>query len=185
MSVSAFLSLIYPEREEYLADLQNVIWAICGEYCWALPNHTPDFAFSYNDDHIDICAAIIGAELSEIRYLLADRLAPVVVERMQKEIDKRIIRSYLNNTFEWETKTNNWAAVCASNVAITFMYERPDLYEQIKSRIDKTIGCFLSGLRRTESARGYRLLGVRFRKLSLLCGTFVCFHRRKRKCVPK
>jgi len=147
MSVSAFLSLIYPEREEYLTDLQNTLWAICGEYCWALPNHTPDSAFRYNNNHIDICAAILGAELSQIRYLLAERLEPVLLDRIQKEVDKRIIRSYLENTFDWEKKSNNWAAVCAGNVAIVFIFERPDLFEAIKPRIDKTMECFLSGFK--------------------------------------
>ena len=153
LSISALLALIFPEREEYLADLQNTIWAICGEYCWALPNHTPDSAFRYNDDHIDICAAIIGTELSEICYLLEDRLEPVVQERIHKEIDKRIIRSYMANTFEWETKTNNWSAVCTGNVAITFMYERPDLYPVIKPRIDASIACFLSGFKADGACR--------------------------------
>ena len=39
------------------------------------------------------------------------------------------------------------AAVCAGGVAITFMRERPDLYDLISPRIESAMGCFLSGFR--------------------------------------
>ena len=44
LTSSALLSLIYPENEEYFHDLQEIIFAICGEWAWAVPAHTIDKA---------------------------------------------------------------------------------------------------------------------------------------------
>lgn len=144
LNVCAILSLIYPDNEEYFSNLQNTIWAICNEYCWSLPNHTQNSEFTYNDCYIDLFAAETGYALSEIRYLLGDRMSILMNNRIHAEIEKRIIKSFINNTYNFERATNNWASVCASSVGCTFMYERPDLFESIKPRLDSAFKCFLS-----------------------------------------
>ena len=70
LNACALLSLIYPDNEEYFANLNNTIWAICNEYCWSLPNHNMSSEFEYNDIFIDLFAAETGFALSEIRFLL-------------------------------------------------------------------------------------------------------------------
>lgn len=169
LKACALLSLIYPEREDYFSNLMNTIWAICNEYCWSLPMHTQNSDLEYNDDNIDLCAAITGFELSEIRYLLGDRMSTLMHNRIHKEVEKRIIQSFMNHSYDWEKKQNNWATVCAGNVAGAFMYERPDLFYQIKPRIDAAMEYFLSSYKKDGVCReglGYWEYGF---------GHFVCY----------
>ena len=144
LNACALLALIYPDKEEYFNNLMNTIWAICNEYCWSLPNHTVNSEFEYNDIYIDLFAAETGYALSEIRYLLGDRMSKLMNERIKKEIEKRIIYSFINNTYGWEKADSNWAAVCGGSVGCTFMYERPDLFDGVKPRIDAALQSFLN-----------------------------------------
>lgn len=147
LNSSALLSLIYPENEEYFSNLCNTIWAICNEYSWSLPVHTPNSDIEYNDNFIDLFSAETGFALSEIKYLLNDRLPVLIKNRIHAEIEKRIVNSYLNNVYWWESAKSNWAAVCASGVGCAFMYERPDLFYSIMPRLNDTFKSFFSSFK--------------------------------------
>lgn len=142
LNACAMLALIYPENEEYIKNLQNTIWAICNEYCWSVPTHTLNSDTNYDDCYIDLFASETGFALSEIRFLLGDRLDILINNRIHAEIEKRIIRSFINNQYAFEKATNNWASVCATGVGATFMYERPDLFYHIKPRLDAAFDSF-------------------------------------------
>lgn len=135
----ALLALIYPENEEYLRNLQNTIWAICDEYCWSLPCHTKSSDVLFDNNYLDLFASETGQALSEIRYLLGDRLEVLINERIHNEIQHRVIDSFINRTFSWEQNTHNWVAVCGGSIAMTFMLERPDLFDSVKHRIASAI----------------------------------------------
>ena len=145
LNVCALLSLIYPENDAYFSNLMNTIWAICNEYCWSLPNHNAKVSGQvYHVTHIDLFAAETGQALSEIRFLLGDRMDNLMNDRIQKEIDRRIIQPFVNTVYDWESYKTNWAAVCGGGVGCTFMYERPDLFWQLKPRFDHAMESFLS-----------------------------------------
>lgn len=169
LNACALLSLIYPECEDYFSNLMNTIWAICNEYCWSLPMHTKNADLEYNDDYIDLCAAVTGFELSEIRYLLGERMSTLMNNRIHKEVEKRIITSFLNHSYNWEKMQKNWSSVCASNVAGAFMYERPDLFCRIKPRIDAAMECFLSSFKKDGICRE----GLAYWEYGF--GHFVCY----------
>ena len=147
LNCCALLSLIYPDNEEYFSNLLNTIWAICNEYCWSLPNHTQNSEFEYNDCYIDLFAAETGFALSEIRFLLGDRMSVLMNRRIHREIEKRIIQSFINNSYSFEKADNNWAAVCAGSVGVAFMYERPDLFYAVKPRIDSAMERFMASFK--------------------------------------
>lgn len=165
LNACALLSLIYPEEEAYFQNLMNTIWAICNEYCWSLPNHTKDSDVIYNDWYIDLFAAETGYALSEIRFLLGDRMSVIMKERIRAELDKRIIRSFQEHTYGWESSEHNWASVCACSVGCTFLYERPELFAQVKGRIDRALEAFLRSFREDGVCReglGYWQYGFGF-----------------------
>lgn len=164
LNTCAMLCLIYPERTEYLERLQDVIWSICDEYCWALPAHVRDTAHNDNT-FLDLFASETGFALSEIDYLLGERFDPLVRARIETELNRRVIDSFLNRHFDFETMRSNWAAVCAGSVGITFMYRRPELFESIKPRIDAAMECFLSSYKADGVCReglGYWIYGFGF-----------------------
>ena len=144
LSACAILALIYPEREEYLVQLMDLIYAVCDEYTWCLPAHQTELGVN-NNVHIDLFAAETGFCLSEIYTLLGDRMEPLIADRIRVEVDRRIIRSFLNTTFFWERVGMNWAAVCMGSVSCTFMLMRPDLCPAMGERFCSAMKCFLGG----------------------------------------
>ena len=144
MNILAVLALIYPEREEYLVKLMDVIYAICDEYTWCLPAHQTELGKN-NNRHIDLFAAETGMCLSEIYTLLSDRLEPLIADRIRVEVDRRIIQSFLDTTFFWERVGTNWAAVCMGSVSCTFMLMRPELCPDLEERFCSAMRYFLGG----------------------------------------
>ena len=113
--------------------LEDLIWAICDECTWALPAHVPNLVGNMGSDRpmeidIDLFASETGFYLAEVLHLLGDKLDPRVVTRCRNEIKRRILDSYLSDhpAYWWERGTNNWGAVCAGSVGMTFLYEETD-----------------------------------------------------------
>lgn len=144
MNILAVLALIYPEREEYLVKLMDVIYAICDEYTWCLPAHQTELGKN-NNRHIDLFAAETGFCLSEIYTLLGGRFEPLIADRILVEVDRRIIQSFLDTTFFWERVGTNWAAVCMGSVSCTFMLMRPELCPDLEERFCSAMRYFLGG----------------------------------------
>ena len=144
MNILAVLALIYPEREEYLVKLMDVIYAICDEYTWCLPAHQTELGKN-NNRHIDLFAAETGFCLSEIYTLLGSRFEPLIADRIRVEVDRRIIQSFLDTTFFWERVGTNWAAVCMGSVSCTFMLMRPELCPDLEERFCSAMRYFLGG----------------------------------------
>lgn len=120
LNTYALMALVYPEEGEHLLQLQDTVWAICDEYTWALPAHIA-WRTGRDPGCIDLFSAETGFALSTIRHLLGDRLHEKMKERIDWEINRRIIRPFLYRRFWWEHSNNNWAAVCAGSVGCTFM----------------------------------------------------------------
>ena len=144
LDVCALLTLIYPDKPEYLVQLMDLIYAVCDEYTWCLPAHQTELGVN-NNRHIDLFAAETGMCLSEIYTLLSDRLEPLIADRIRVEIDRRIVQSFLDTTFFWERVGTNWAAVCAGSVSCTFMLMRPDLMPRVEERFTTAMRYFLGG----------------------------------------
>lgn len=144
MNILAVLALIYPEREEYLVKLMDVIYAICDEYTWCLPAHQTELGKN-NNRHIDLFAAETGFCLSEIYTLLGGRFEPLIADRIRVEVDRRIIQSFLDTTFFWERVGTNWAAVCMGSVSCTFMLMHPELCPDLEERFCSAMRYFLGG----------------------------------------
>ena len=146
LNAAAFMSLIYPENEEYLNKLMDIIFAICDEYTWCLPAHQHVLDKS-NKCVIDLFASETGFALSEIYTMLEDRLDPLIKDRIKKEIEYRIITPFtsVEKYSWWENGTNNWTAVCTGSVACTAMLMFPDTARELIPRFMKSIEFFLSG----------------------------------------
>ena len=143
---SAILYLLY-EKQEYLDELCNMIWLICGEITWVLPAHLHienNKAGDYRT-YIDLFAAETGFYLSEVNYLLKGILPEKVSQMIECQVKERILDSYENRSFWWETLESNWSAVCAGSVGMSYMYMAPDRFEKVKDRILKSLDYFLKG----------------------------------------
>lgn len=185
LAAFGMLAWLY-ERPEDLAELEDLIWAICNEYTWAVPAHLAAEegrnAFvdklENNDYMVDLFASETGQALAEIAYLFGDRLSPIVRKRIAHELEVRIFSRVENVDFGWMHITNNWASVCAGAVGMAAIHaiEDEDRLADILSRLLPAFGCFLSGF----AADGSCLEGIGYWNYGL--SYFVAFadllHRR-------
>jgi len=143
LSSTAFLSLIYPENENYIKELEEIIWAICEEHTWVLPAHC---GCDENDVKIiDLFNAETAFSLAEIQYFLKDRLHDRINTKIKSELKTRIVDNFDNEVQGWENGRANWTAVCSGNVGGVFMYAFPDKMEEHMERILKSMQCFING----------------------------------------
>lgn len=105
---------------------------ICEESGWQLPAHnsyvrnTPAEPLPDPDRPvIDLFAAETGAQLAVIAQMLGewlDAASQLVVQRIDREIERRITRPYLDQHFWWmgrgDEPMNNWTAWCTQNVLV-------------------------------------------------------------------
>lgn len=160
LNTFAIMSLLEPENQNYLSELENTIWSILNEYSWCLPAHltnsaetATEFATSLTKHEeavnytIDLFAAETAFALSEIYTIGKESLSPLIVKRIHSEICKRIFRPFLASKQGWETATHNWAAVCAGSLgsaALHLLHEEAELSE-IMTRVLKTMEYYLQG----------------------------------------
>ena len=101
----------------------DVAWAICEETTWALPAHVarraPDDPMpDISRQTLDIFACETAAVLAETSHLLRfgfDLLSPVIAERIEGEILRRVIEPFeQRDDFWWLSGENNWSPWCVS-----------------------------------------------------------------------
>ena len=145
---SSFMCFMIYGDEKYLKRLENVIMLICDEYTWALPACGVDTETDCEtvSTYIELFAAETGHALSEILYILGDKLNKHVSSRIRYEVNRRIINSFLNNTYRFEEMKLNWAAVCGGCVGMIYIYMAPEKFPLVKARIkaslENYIDCF-------------------------------------------
>ncbi len=141
---TSFMSYMIYGDEKYLKKLENVIMLICDEYTWAHPAHVVDIDDSEElSVYIELFAAETGHALSEILYIIGDKLDKRVSSRIRMEVRRRIILSFLNNTYRFEKMQLNWAAVCGGSVGMAYIYMAPDMFPLVKARIKGCLEMYL------------------------------------------
>ncbi|MBR2971889.1 MAG: heparinase II/III family protein [Clostridia bacterium] len=136
-----FLAYIITEDDKYLSPLSDIIWGICNFESWSIPAHVAeDLSIADRRRNLDLCSCIFGYRLSEILYLIGDKLPELVYRRAKAEVQYRIIDSFANHKDEryfWLTTNNNWAAVCIAGVLCSYLYLATD--EEIEAELPRMI----------------------------------------------
>lgn len=106
-------------KGRFLPQIVNGIWALCEESTWCYPAHISAQGKSGlpdpNQNIIDLGAGETSLNLSWIYLMLhsqLEKISPVIPQRIQFELNRRIIQPYLNVNFWWMgfpyKKVNNW-----------------------------------------------------------------------------
>ena len=142
------LQLLALDSDEYLEELEQVLFEICEEFTWALPAHcrvvTELGRFDYTK--IDLSAAETAFYLSETAYVFKDKLSLDILDRIQLSLKTKIVDNFENGTFFFDRTSNNWAAVCLGSIGITYLYAFPERFDIVKERIFTGMERFLSGI---------------------------------------
>lgn len=132
-----------------ISAVEEVLWGICDEYVWALPAHIPDLSSARpaipHDEIIDLFAAETAFALAEITALLGDRLHPLVVERVRREVERRVLTPFRERTWHWESVETNWSSVCAASVALAAMHLDTEGLDGILTRCTAAMDALLAG----------------------------------------
>src|ERR1039458_3640849 len=117
-------------KGRFLDDIADGIWAICEETFWGVPAHMgaqkrgvglPDVA----EPIIELFSAETGALLAWTHYLLGrqiDKVHPLIRERLEAEIERRLLSVYrARQDFGWmglnnDRPVNNWNPWISSNI---------------------------------------------------------------------
>ncbi len=161
------LLLIYPEMDECLEKLEDVLFAMLDEYTWCLPAH--QYQNERNDNtRLDLFASETGFYMALVLTLLGDRLSPVIADRIRVELDRRVFVPFIGTTYSnwWEGNINNWCAVCTGSIACAMMLARPDLFDSaMEERVLKSVSGYIDGFAEdgvcTEGC-GYWAYGMNF-----------------------
>lgn len=126
---------LFEYEDRFIPDIIDGILLLCEETTWTLSAHKHPLGAPYDIQaidapYIDLFAAETGAQLAIIYYLLKDKIkayCPEMLERIEYEINRRIITPYLErldfiwmcNTPGW--KVDNWNPWIISNILTVFL----------------------------------------------------------------
>ena len=134
MTYTALMAMIYPEEPRYIEELQEIMWAVCGEFSWILPAHAR-FSPGDDNDYIDLKAPDTAFTMAEICLLLGDRLHPKIRKRVRDEAGRRILDVFKRGHQNWEDAENNWSSVIGCYTAATILYLFPEEFDAALERI--------------------------------------------------
>ena len=154
-------------KGRFTDSLINLVWMILEETSWVVPAHNlvrPDgkgtlsYAYGERVDYIDLFSAMTGAELAWVWYLCRDAMgevSEVVSERILYELDRRIVKPYLDEACDgnnwWLGKTkrsvnNNWCPWIVSNIlnVVAFTVDDVTIREAAIARAMDALDCFIA-----------------------------------------
>lgn len=148
--LSAFLLKVWlDEKEEDIAELEDILWAICDEYTWSIPAHLTPWlmnGLTSNDRPfvVDLFASETAQTIAEALSICKNLLSEEVKERCVDEIFRRVIEPFEKRTMGWENVAHNWSAVCGGAVGIAALYliEDGKRLSKITNRLIKSSNCF-------------------------------------------
>ena len=169
-------------NDTFLSKIADGIWLLCEESSWVLPAHN---SYVRNEAQLilpdvsrpvlDLFACETGAQLSMVKYLLQkqlDRLSPLICQRIDHEVQKRILLPYIQQHFWWmgneEEPMCNWTPWCTQNILLTAFLPNNLLSGNQKQDILKkaaySLDCFLKDYGEDgccdEGAQYYRHAGL-------------------------
>lgn len=134
-------------KGRFIDKIADVIWAMCEESTWMLPEHTshrtheaargskvpPTLGDKYGHG-LELGAAYRAANIAVSYSWFKDKfdeISPFINERIRHELKERIIDPFLNHTYWWEgvsgNRVNNWCPWIVCNVLTVIAVVEEDL----------------------------------------------------------
>ena len=154
--MSMLMSMALAEKTEgggrFIDKIADVIWAMCEESTWMLPEHTthrthesargskvPPTAGEKYGHGLELGAAYRAANIAVTYSWFKDKfdeISPFINERILYELKERIIDPFINDTFWWEgvsgNRVNNWCPWIVTNVLTVVALVEEDLARREK-----------------------------------------------------
>ena len=183
---SAALHMCLTGTRELLPDVEDGLWLLCEESTWAISAHANlNAAHPFPDAQatiVDLFAAQTGMILSFVCQLLGDALHPDLYARVRREVERRVLRPFMENDGEWwmgfhRKNLNNWTPWIISNVlmaANVWQYGGALLIERACLMLDRWLTCVPEDGGCDEGAGYWNMAGGAFldclMALEAMCG---------------
>lgn len=141
----AFTAMVLADQgEKWMDKLCDIIWAVCDEFTWMFPAHIASRKTAERKIFgIDLFAGETSIALSEIYHILKDKLPPIVVSRIEYELQRRIINVYMQTRPKFGI--SNWSGVCGFGVLCAFVYLGKDKeFKEVKEHFLANMKDFLN-----------------------------------------
>ena len=171
---SAVLHVCLTGTEEYLSDVEDGVVLICEETAWAISAHA-----NLNGEHpfpdetaniVDLFAAQTAMILSFTAQLLTGVLHPDLISRIRSEVERRVLRPFMENDGEWwmgftRKDLNNWTPWIVSNIlmaANVWHFGGAALIERACGMLDRWLACVPAAGGCDEGAGYWNMAGGAF-----------------------
>ena len=125
---ASVLHMCLTGADDFLPDVEDGLWLLCEETTWAISAHAGlNAAHPFPDDRgtiVDLFAAQTAMILSFVAQLLGDKLHPDLYDRVRREVERRVLRPFMEYDGEWwmgftRKDLNNWTPWIISNILMT------------------------------------------------------------------
>ena len=113
-------------KQAVLMKLEQILFSICEEECWALPAHVNRKENSDWRNTIDLFAAETAQTLADLadNINLSGQCRIVVLENVQRRVLIPFFTSEAG-AYGWEKSDNNWNAVCNGCIGSAYLHSLP------------------------------------------------------------
>lgn len=183
---SAVLHVCLMGTETLLPDVEDGLVLLCEESVWAISAHAGlSKEHPFPDDQgtiVDLFAAQTGMILSFTCQLLESVLHPDLVERVRREVERRVLRPFMDKDDEWwmgfyRKDLNNWTPWILSNLLMTanvWHWGGAELVSRACMMLDRWLACVPEDGGCDEGAGYWNMAGGAFldclMALERLCG---------------
>ena len=125
-------------RQRFMPDIINGLMSTLEETWWGLPAHYGTEVPRTDDQTVDLFNAETATLVAYTRHVLSDEIkhfSPLLVQRIDQEISRRMLQPALKTNYWWKTAGMNWNPWICSNWAACVLF-----CEQDESRKAEAIG---------------------------------------------
>ena len=138
-------------QRRFMLDIINGLMSTLEETWWGLPAHYQTEVPRTEDQNVDLFNAETAALIACTRYVLSDeigRFSPLLNQRIDQEISRRILQPAVKTNYWWKTAGMNWNPWICSNWASCVLFcerdesRRTEAIGQIKKACDAFMAAY-------------------------------------------
>ena len=135
-------------KHRFTNDIINGLQSTLEETWWGLPAHYKTEMPRPDDQTVDLFNAETAALVAYTRYVMGDELnkfSPLLVQRIDSEISRRILQEAVMTKYWWKTAGMNWNPWICSNwlACVLFCEHNETRRQQAIDQINKAADAFM------------------------------------------
>ena len=130
-------------KGRFMAEIIDGISSFCEETWWGIPAHYKYKVPTTGEQTVDLFNAETASLVVWATYMLRpqlDRFSPLVAQRVDREVQRRILTPALNGKYWWKTAGMNWNPWICSNWLACVLLCETDRQRQLDA-VSQILGC--------------------------------------------